>query len=176
MMGLIKAAFHQNRRIFAPENQSFLRGVDLPEILEETPTPFARHMSCYIVKFAVASARMFHATLWGFFSHRATSFHTTLSIFFGATTLQLHNRCMTCDCPKYSFEENETRMPAIGGPSCTQAGHKQTERDKMSKDTNDINLPVVKFPGTFPEPSFRQPWTSNTNMWRSRLQFDVFHR
>jgi hypothetical protein len=35
---------------------------------------------------------------------------------------------------------------------------------------------VVKFPGTFPEPSFRQPWTSNTNMWRSRLQFDVFHR
>ena len=67
-------------------------------------------MSCYIAKFAVASARMFHATLWDFFSHRATSFHTTLSIFFGATTLQLHKRCMTRDCPKYSFEENETRM------------------------------------------------------------------
>lgn len=53
------------------------------------------NVSCYVVGFFFAPCH--------FLSYYVVDF-------FGATTLQLHNRCMTCDCPKYSFEENETRM------------------------------------------------------------------
>ena len=175
MMGLIKVAFHQNRRIFAPENQSFLRGVDLPEILEETPTLFAG---------------ICHATLWNLLLHLHECFMLRCGVFFAPCHFLSYyvvdffwRNHFAAAQPMYDMRLSKIFVwrkwnpyAAIGGPSCTQAGHKQTERDKMSKDTNDINLPVVKFPGTFPEPSFRQPWTWNTNMWRSRLQFDVFHR
>ena len=45
MRGLIKAAFHQNRSIFRARKSILLRGVDPPEILEETHTGIFRNIS-----------------------------------------------------------------------------------------------------------------------------------